>query len=191
MSKLKDKKEDFWEHWIQKKYLPEDMLKNVMGFWKKLLNLHKVKTKKCLEIGSGHGIRTEILNGIFSYITCVDPLQSLIEALKSRNYKNVASTHVMKGEKFKNDIKYDMVCFTFVLPFMDQKKAMSMAYRQLKSGGHLLVMEPLHLARKVSGKTKDAMMENMRLLNTTRKFSMISMGLIGKSSGLYYLLKKI
>jgi len=97
--------------------------------------------KDILEIGCGNGsISIYLAKGSGSYIA-IDPDQVRIEQAKQLDTKIIFQTGTGQALNFP-DNRFDMVLFTLSLHHQDSAPALEEAFRVLKPGSHVLVVEP-------------------------------------------------
>jgi ubiquinone/menaquinone biosynthesis C-methylase UbiE len=97
--------------------------------------------KDILEIGCGNGsISSFLAEGSGSYIA-VDPDPVCIEQAKQLDTKIIFQTGTGQALNFP-DNRFDLVLFTLSLHHQDSTSALEEAFRVLKPGSHLLVVEP-------------------------------------------------
>lgn len=97
--------------------------------------------KDILEIGCGNGrISSFLAKGSGSYIA-VDPDPVCIEQAKQLDTKIIFQTGTGQALNFP-DNRFDLVLFTLSLHHQDSAPALEEAFRVLKPGSHVLVVEP-------------------------------------------------
>jgi ubiquinone/menaquinone biosynthesis C-methylase UbiE len=117
---------------------------------KQVQTLHAIldfSQKHVLEIGCGNGgTSVHLARGTRTY-TAIDPDREQINLAQNRSHKGRSHDVLFKvgsGQAlaFEADV-FDIVLFTLSLHHQDSQIALEEAYRVLKSGGNLLIMEPL------------------------------------------------
>ena len=108
----------------------------------KIFEFTELKNLKTLEIGCGSGRISSLLSTRANLLIAIDPDQGAIN--KARANVSGVDFRVGSGEAldFPDDF-FDIVIFTLSLHHQDSQRALNEASRVLKTGGEILVIEPV------------------------------------------------
>lgn len=108
----------------------------------KIFEYTELKNLKILEIGCGTGRISSILSTKTNLLVAIDPDENAIK--KARANVSGIDFRIGSGEALDFPAAFfDIVIFTLSLHHQDSQKALNEATRVLKTGGKILVIEPI------------------------------------------------
>ena len=108
----------------------------------KIFEYTELRNLKTLEIGCGTGRISSILSTKTNLLVAIDPDENAIR--KARANAPGVDFRIGSGEALNFPTAYfDIVIYTLSLHHQDSQKALSEAMRVLKTGGKILVIEPI------------------------------------------------
>jgi len=110
--------------------------------YENIVKYSELERKKILEIGCGAGRISALLSKETDFLVAIDPDENAIQ--KARSNIPGVDFRVGSGEnlKFANSF-FDVVIFTLSLHHQNSRKALYEAARVVKTGGIILVVEPV------------------------------------------------
>lgn len=160
-----------------------------------------------LEIGCGHGRYTLIFKDMFKKVLAIDPEKELIDIFDKKINKeglfNKIKTKNANGETFTNNMKFDMIIFSYSFLWVkNKKKCLLNINNLLKSNGYLLVLEPIRLMvinKKLKLSVQNKFISNSNRLTTdsmknlmkSKNLELLQCGLLYERNFFYFLKKRI
>ena len=110
--------------------------------YEKIAKYTDLINKNILEIGCGNGRISSLLSVESGSLIAVDPDEKMIR--KAKTHISGVDFRIGSGEKLNfPDSFFDLVIFTLSLHHQNSQKAIREAARVLKTGGRILVIEPV------------------------------------------------
>ncbi len=97
--------------------------------------------KDVLEVGCGNGRVSAMLASLAKTLTAIDPDEVRLKLARA-NVLGVNFKHGFGEDLEFNDESFDIVAFTFSLHHQESQKALEEAWRVLRRGGRILIIEP-------------------------------------------------
>ena len=186
-----------WDDYSDRPYFSHDIETKYKDRLSEFLDMYGIthtQDFKALEVGSGHGIYTNILHQVFGELTAIEPNLILFNILEER-FSTVQTTNTLNVnvELFNPTHKFDMIIFMHVFLFVDNKQhILNKMSKLLKSRKYIMIMEPakfLNFGQNIK-KINDRMTDTVNCIAKSRKFELIYHGYIFSGS-LCYLLRKL
>lgn len=113
--------------------------KEIFINFSKYFNLNE--KSKCLEIGAGHGIATQIIASLWNpNITAIEPGESLFNIAQEQLYSFPKIVLINESyENFKTETKYDCIYAATAFHWIDAKIKFSKSYELLNDNGVLFL----------------------------------------------------
>ena len=110
--------------------------------YEKIAKYTDLVNKNILEIGCGNGRISSLLSVESGSLIAIDPDEKMIR--KAKTHISGVDFRIGSGEKLNfPDSFFDLVIFTLSLHHQNSQKAIREAARVLKTGGRILVIEPV------------------------------------------------